>query len=112
MSTFDDRKKAEEARQSLRDELRFKAESRRNKLLGLWAAELMGHHDPAAYAAEVVLVALEVPGDDDIAGKIVGDLEKAGKPITHAEFHAKASEYHALAEEQVLTESGKLPPQD
>ncbi|MBU1176623.1 MAG: DUF1476 domain-containing protein [Alphaproteobacteria bacterium] len=102
MSTFDDRKKAEEARQALKEELCFKAEARRNKLIGLWAAERMGHADPAAYAREVVVAALELPGDDDIAGKVLGDLEAAGQPITLAEFHKLADAYFAVAQEQVM----------
>ena len=105
MSTFEDRKKAEEARQARKAELRFKTEARRNKLIGLWAAERMGHADPAAYAAEVVIVALEQPGDDDIAGKIIADLEAAGQPITRDAFNAKASELFTLAEEQVFAEN-------
>ena len=54
MTTFDDREKAEEARQARKAELRFKAEARRNKLFGLWAAERMRHAEPATYAAEIV----------------------------------------------------------
>ena len=109
MSTFDDRKKAEEARQALKDELRFKAQARRNKLIGLWAAERMGHDDPAAYAAEVVVAALQAPGDDGLAGKVLSDLEAAGQPITPDAFAAKADECFLIAQEQVVQEARPQP---
>ena len=68
MSTFDDRERAEEARYALDQETQFKVMARRNKLLGMWAADLMGltGSDAEAYAKTVVLSDLEEAGDDDV----------------------------------------------
>ena len=80
MSTFDDRERAEEARYALDQETQFKVMARRNKLLGLWAADLMGltGSDAEAYAKTVVLSDLEEPGDDDVFRKVRADFDTAG----------------------------------
>lgn len=104
MSTFNDREKAQEAKFAHDAELRFKAEARRNKLLGLWAAELMGHSDPAAYAAEVVSSDFQEAGDEDVFRKVSGDLQAAGVSMTEAEIRAKMAELVAVARQQVLAE--------
>ena len=72
-----DKEKAEEARFKLRQELRFKAQSRRNKLLGLWAAEEMGMDEERAgkYAQEVIMADFEEPGEDDVVRKLLKDFE-------------------------------------
>ncbi|MEM0898340.1 MAG: DUF1476 domain-containing protein [Pseudomonadota bacterium] len=61
-------------------ELKFKAEARRNKLLGLWAAEKLGKSgdDAEAYAKEVILSDFEEPGDEDVFRKVRGDFDAAG----------------------------------
>ena len=76
MSTFDDRQQAFEAKFAHDAEMQFKAEARRNKLLGLWAAELMGKSGDAAaaYAIEVVKSDFEEAGDEDVFRKLSGDL--------------------------------------
>lgn len=76
MSTFDDRENAFENKFAHDEEMQFKAEARRNKLLGLWAAELMGKSDEAAadYAREVVRADFEEAGDEDVYRKVSGDL--------------------------------------
>ena len=76
MSSFEDRKRGEEARFTHDSELRFKAEARRNKLLGLWAAEHMGLSEDHAkeYAAEVVAADFEEAGDEDVFRKVAADL--------------------------------------
>ena len=73
---IEEKEKAEEARFKLRQELRFKAQSRRNKLLGLWAADEMGMDEgrAAAYAKEVVMADFEEPGEEDVCRKIVRDF--------------------------------------
>ena len=76
MTTFDDREHAFEAKFAHDAEMQFRAEARRNKLLGLWAAELMGKtgDDATAYAAEVVKADMEEPGEEDVYRKVAGDL--------------------------------------
>jgi len=77
MSTFDNREKGYESKFAHDEELRFKAEARRNKLLGLWAAEKMGITGAAAevYAKEVIKADFEEPGDEDVFRKIRGDFD-------------------------------------
>ena len=76
MSTFDERENAFESKFAHDAEMQFKAEARRNKLLGLWAAELMGKSgdEAAAYAAEVIRSDFEEAGDEDVFRKVAGDL--------------------------------------
>ena len=74
MSTFDDRERAQEAKYALDQETQFKVAARRNKLLGLWAADLMGMtgDDAQAYAKTVVLSDLEEVGEEDVFRKVRG----------------------------------------
>lgn len=76
MSTFDDRKNAFESKYANDAEMQFKAEARRNRLLGLWAAELLGKtgDDAAAYAKEVVKADFQEVGDEDVFRKVKADL--------------------------------------
>jgi hypothetical protein len=80
MTTFDDRKNAFEKKFAHDEELRFKATARRNKLLGLWAAEKLGKSGPEAdtYAKSVVMADFQEAGDDDVLRKVRADLEAAG----------------------------------
>ncbi|MEX0347293.1 MAG: DUF1476 domain-containing protein [Rhizobiaceae bacterium] len=80
MNTMDDRKNAFENKFAHDEELRFKAEARRNKLLGLWAAELLGKSgdDAEAYAKEVVIADFEEAGDEDVFRKVRADFDAAG----------------------------------
>lgn len=80
MTTFDDRKDAFERKFAHDEELRFKATARRNKLLGLWAAEKLGKAGPDAdaYAKSVVMADFEEAGDGDVIRKVQQDLEAAG----------------------------------
>ncbi|PVB59953.1 DUF1476 domain-containing protein [Labrenzia sp. 011] len=77
MSTFDKREQGFENKFAHDEELRFKATARRNKLLGLWAAELLGHEGEKAedYAKEVVRADFEEPGDEDVFRKIRADFD-------------------------------------
>jgi hypothetical protein len=76
MTTFDDRESAFEAKFAHDEEMTFKAEARANKLLGLWAAELMGKtgDDADAYAREVIKSDFEEAGQEDVIRKVSGDL--------------------------------------
>ncbi len=80
MTSFDDREKAYEKKFAHDAELKFKASARRNKLLGVWAAEKMGMtgDDVEHYAKGVVLADLEEPGDEDVLRKGRGDFDDAG----------------------------------
>ena len=80
MSGFDERQQAFENKFKRDEEFKFKATARRNKLLGLWAAEQLGLSDAEAgvYAQEVVKSDFERPGDDDVLEKVLGDLQAKG----------------------------------
>ena len=80
MTTFDKREEGFEKKFAHDEELRFKANARRNKLLGLWAAEKLGlaGADADAYAKEVVLADFEEAGDHDVFGKIRKDFDAKG----------------------------------
>lgn len=106
MASFDDREKAHEAKFARDGELRFKAEARRNKLLGLWAAEHMGLSDEHAreYAAEVVSADFEEAGDEDVFRKVSADLKAKGASVSDDMIRQKMAELVAVAREQVLAE--------
>ena len=80
MTTFDKREEGFEKKFALDEELKFRATARRNKLLGLWAAEKLGVTGPAAeaYAKEVVTADFEEPGEDDVFRKIRKDFDAKG----------------------------------
>ena len=80
MTTFDDRKDTFEKKFAHDEELRFKATARRNKLLGLWAADRLGKSgaDAEAYAKSVVMADFQEAGDDDVLRKVQADLEAGG----------------------------------
>ena len=106
MTTFDDRKKAAEAKFKHDQEFQFKVIARRNKLLGLWAAERMGisGDNAEAYAKQVVLADFDEPGDDDVVRKVRGDLTEKG---IDTDDHKIRHEMERLLEEakaQVTTE--------
>lgn len=80
MTTFDKREEAFERQFAHDEELRFKATARRNKLLGLWAAEKLGKtgEDADAYAKEVIRADFEEAGDADLIRKLRADFDAAG----------------------------------
>ena len=104
MSTFDDRENAFEAKFAHDAEMQFKADARRNKLLGLWAAGLLGKSgdDADAYAREVVKSDFEEAGDEDVYRKVSGDL---GDLADEATIRAKMAELMAEAKAQLLQET-------
>src|SRR5882724_3745360 len=105
MSTFDKREEGFEKKFALDEEQKFKAEARRNKLLGLWAAEKLGMSDEAAssYAKDVIAAEFEEAGDADVVRKVMGDLTAKDVAITEAQVRAKMDELMALAIVQVKT---------
>ena len=104
MSSMKDRENAFENKFAHDEELKFKAEARRNKLLGLWAAELLGKtgDDANAYAIEVVKADFEEAGHDDVIRKVVADL---GDKATEDEIRAKRSALVAVAKDQIMKEA-------
>lgn len=103
MTTFDDRENAFEAKFAHDSEMQFKAEARRNKLVGLWAAGLLGKTGDAAdaYAREVVSADFEEAGHEDVVRKVVADL--AGKASAD-EVRAKLTELLPVAKAQLMSE--------
>jgi hypothetical protein len=103
MTTFNNREEAFERQFAHDEELKFKAEARRNKLLGLWAAEKLGKSgaDAEAYAKEVVAADFEEAGDADVLRKVLSDLTAKSIAVTEADIRAKMSELLAEAVAQV-----------
>ena len=103
MTTFDDREQAFENKFAHDEELEFKAVARRNRMLGVWAAGLMGlegdHVDE--YAKAVVRSDFEQPGDEDVLRKVFKDLTASGTKITESAVRAKMDEQLAIARDQI-----------
>ena len=103
MSTFDDRENAFENKFAHDAEMQFKAEARRNNLLGRWAADLMGKtgDDADAYAKEVIRSDFEEAGDEDVFRKVSGDL---GDKANEATIRGKMAALLAEAKAQLMEE--------
>ncbi|WP_372805954.1 DUF1476 domain-containing protein [Loktanella salsilacus] len=103
MTSMKDRENAFENKFAHDAEMQFKAEARRNKLLGLWAADLMGKSgdDAMAYAKEVIKSDFEEAGDEDVFRKVHGDL---GDKVTEADLRAKMAELTIEAKAQLIDE--------
>lgn len=103
MSTFEDRENAFESKFAHDAEMQFKAEARRNKLLGLWAAELMGKSadEAAEYASEVIKSDFQEAGDEDVFRKIAGDL---GDKADEATIRSQMTSLLAQAKAQLMDE--------
>jgi len=101
MSGLSDREKAFENKFAHDQELKFKAEARRNKLLGLWAAGLMGKDDAEAYAKDVVVADLAEAGDEDVFRKLRTDLDAAGVQISDEELRTKMVDLLGEAIDQI-----------
>jgi len=108
MTTFDDREQGFEKKFAHDTEMQFRAEARRNKLLGLWAADRMGLKGEAAeaYAKSVVVEDLKEAGDDDVFRKVSSDLEAKGAGVPETQLRRKMAELLAEAKSQIFTESG------
>ena len=94
MTDFNDRERAEEAKFAHDEELRFKATARRNKLLGLWAAEKLGKSgaDAEAYAKSVVVADFEEAGDEDVVRKVKNDFALASVTVADTEIRTVMTE--------------------
>ena len=106
MTTFDKRKDDAETRYKHDQELDFKAGARRNKLLGLWAAEQMGitGESADAYAKEVVISDFDRPGDEDVLEKVLKDLTDKGLDISAHRVRKEMDQLMEVAREQVRSE--------
>ena len=106
MTQFDNREKAFEAKFARDEELLFKVMARRNKLLGLWAAEKMGMSpsDGQDYAAEVVKSDFEEAGDEDVYRKVKGDLDAKQVEISEHQVRREMEEQLVEAKRQVMEE--------
>ncbi|HTR85883.1 MAG TPA: DUF1476 domain-containing protein [Reyranella sp.] len=109
MTTFEDREKAFEHKFEHDMELQFKARARKNKLLGLWAADLMGKTGEAAeaYARDIVMADFEKPGDHDVIHTLMHDLAAAGKPTEEHTIRRQGDRLLVVATQQVMTEVKK-----
>jgi hypothetical protein len=103
MTTFDEREQGFEAKFAHDQDAEFKALARRNRLLGLWAGELMGlqaaHLED--YSRAVVKSEVDQPGDEDVLRKVFEDLKGAGGSVTEGDVRLKMAELMALAREQI-----------
>ena len=107
MSGINDRGDAFENKFAHDEALKFKAEARRNKLLGLWAAEKMGKNDDQAaeYAKEVIRSDFEEPGDEDVFRKVRGDFDSAGIDQSDHQIRRTMDELMAKAIDQIQSET-------
>ncbi len=103
MTTFDEREHAFENKFAHDEELQFKAEARRNKLVGLWAAEILGKTGAAAdaYARDVVAIDIAEAGDADVFRKLSTDL---GALSDEATIRAKMGALMIEAKRQIMSE--------
>jgi hypothetical protein len=109
MSTdaFADREKGFEAKFKLDQEQEFRAQARRNRLFGLWAAAKLGKAGPdaEAYAKTIVAADFQKPGHDDVLEKVAADLAAGGHTLTMAELRTEYDAALAAARRQVASES-------
>lgn len=101
MTSIQDREKAFENMFARDQEMKFRAEARRNKLLGLWAAELLGESEPDDYAKTVIVADLEEGGHEDVIRKLRADFDAAGVDQSDEQIRVKMLEFLAIAVEQV-----------
>lgn len=106
MSGMDERRNSFENKFAHDEDLRFRATARRNKLLGLWAAEKLGKtgDDAQAYAGEVVRADFEEPGDEDVIRKVLSDFSAGSVNVSDAELRAQLLTLLEEAVKQVSAE--------
>ena len=97
MNTFDDRKKSFEAKFAVDQEIEFKIRSKRNQIVGEWAAEKLNPDNIEDYIKEVRLSDLEKPGDDDIIDKLISDFKKKSINIDREEIKNKIDKFEIEA---------------
>lgn len=106
MTDFSDRQRGEEAKFAMDEETAFKVAARRNRLLGAWAAGLMGLTDEEtdAYKKAVVQADFEEAGDEDVIRKLLGDLTAAGCDVSEADIRTKLDEKSVEARRQLMSD--------
>ena len=104
MTTFDDRERAYETKYARDEEMQFRVTARRNRLLGVWAAERMGltAEETDAYAKAVVQADFEEAGDEDVIRKLVSDLTAAGVDIDEGAVRQAIDEKSVEARRQLM----------
>ena len=104
--SLEEREKAEEARFKLDEERRFKTEARRNRLVGLWAAERLGitGDEAEAFAKEVVRADFKEPGSDDVLRKVLEAFEERGVAIAETEVSEEMDRQFKIAMAQIAEE--------
>ena len=109
MPTFNDRERAEEAKYAHNQELEFKVTARRNKLLGLWAAGLMGlsGETAEAYAREIVQVDFEEPGPEDVYRRVAADLAAKMVDISENRIRREMEDLLVEARAQIAGKGGR-----
>ncbi len=107
MTTFDDRERAFESKYARDQEMQFKVIARRNRLLGRWAAELMGLTEVEAdtYARDVVRADFEEAGDEDVIRKLLGDLTSAGIDIDESRIREQLTTKTVEARRQFIEQA-------
>jgi hypothetical protein len=108
MSKFDEREKAFEGKYKMDQERAFKANARRCKLVGLWAADKMGitGEDAEAYAKEVVISDFEKPGQDDVVEKVMADFVAKGLDISEHVVRVEMDRFYEEAVRQISEDEG------
>jgi hypothetical protein len=107
MSTFDDRERAFEAKYARDEEMQFRIIARRNRLLGEWAARLMGLNEAESesYAKDVIRADFEEAGDDDVVRKVLGDLTSAGVDADESQIREAMGHKTVEARRQIIEAS-------
>ena len=107
MTTFDEREKAFEQKYKHDQDMLFRIQNRRNKLLGIWAAELMGLSggEAESYIKDVIMSDMEKPGDDDVHDKVYADLHAKNIDLSDHRLRKQMDELLQVAHDQVVTET-------
>ena len=108
MTTFDDRERAFETKYARDQDMQFRIVARRNKLLGQWAANLMGLSQAEAdsYASDVIRADFEEAGDEDVVRKVLGDLTSAGVDCDEARIREALAHKTVEARRQLMESHG------
>jgi hypothetical protein len=108
MSTFDDRERAFETKYARDQEMQFRITARRNRLLGQWAANLMGlsQAEADAYASDVIRADFEEAGDEDVIRKVLGDLTSAGVECDETRIRDTLAHKSVEARRQLMESQG------
>ena len=103
MSNFEDREKAQEAKYAQDQEINFRAQARRNKLLGIWAAEQMGLNgdDAEVYSRDVVAADFEESGEEDVFRKVWNDLQAGEADVSEGDLRTQMRDLSKIAYQQI-----------